>query len=165
MTRKGTDSNGTDSGKVLIYGIGNPGRQDDALGILLVDAIGQWISDNGLQHIFTDQNYQLNIEDADHIAGYDLVIFADASIIEISDYLLEKVEPDLRADFSMHSVEPSFVVGLCQQMFGKTPDCYQLHIKGYEFEFMGEPSDNARANLDSALHALKNFLLSHSPVY
>ena len=147
-------------GSVLVYGIGNPGRQDDALGTSLVDMIDQWITEKDYRHIHTDQNYQLNIEDADLIGNYDLVIFVDASVLEITSTLMEEVQPDLRTDFSMHSVEPAFVVGLCRQMFKKTPKCYQLHIKAYEFGFMKPMTQQARQNLELAFQQLCNFILS-----
>ena len=60
--------------KVLIYGYGNPGRQDDALGILLVEKMELWAKENGLGFIDFDSNYQLNIEDAMAISEYDIVI-------------------------------------------------------------------------------------------
>lgn len=124
--------------------------------------IDQWIVDQGHQHIHTDQNYQLNIEDADRIGSYDLVIFVDASVLDIASTLMEEVKPDLRTDFSMHSVEPAFVVGLCQQMFNSTPKCYQLHIKGYEFGFMKSMTKQAKQNLEAAFQELCNFILSFS---
>ena len=91
-----------------------------------------WIQEENLSGIDTDQNYQLNIEDAERISGFDLVIFVDASVHDIKSTLIEKISPDFRADFSMHSVEPAFVVGLCHQMFNDNPECYQMHMFGSE---------------------------------
>ncbi|MEE8441655.1 MAG: hypothetical protein V3S41_08045 [Spirochaetia bacterium] len=69
--------------KILIYGIGNPGRQDDGLGALLVEEIQRAVGSTtptGADHEFSfDANYQLNIEDAEAISRHDIVVFADAS--------------------------------------------------------------------------------------
>lgn len=161
MTGNATDRKQQTEKTILVYGIGNPGRQDDALGVLLAEKLEVWIRENQVQHVETDQNYQLNIEDADRIAGFDLVIFADASLKMIDNILLEKVEPDLRTDFSMHSVEPAFVVGLCQQMFNRHPLSYQLHIKGNSFEFMRPLTAEAKQNLELAFEKLTEIIISN----
>lgn len=147
------------SKKVLVYGYGNPGRQDDAAGIVMADNMGAWAKTNGYSWLETDQNYQLNIEDADKISDYDLVVFVDASIIEIDTFLLESVYPDLKTDFSMHSCSPSFILGLCGEISKNCPKVYQLHIKAYEFGFMKEISEATRKNLEEAERFLKKFLL------
>ena len=59
---------------ILFYGYGNPGRQDDALGISFVDEMEKWVKSQKLENIDFDTNYQLNIEDAEKISQYDLVI-------------------------------------------------------------------------------------------
>lgn len=145
--------------RILVYGYGNPGRQDDALGILLAEAIDIWARENNISRLETDQNYQLNIEDADKIAHYDLVIFADASVEDIDSFQIDEVVPDTKIDFTMHSVTPSFVVGLCHEVFTGKTKVYQLQIKGYEWEFMNSITRNAENNLISAIAFLKKFIL------
>ena len=144
--------------KVLIYGYGNPGRQDDALGIVMADRIRAWIEEHVHNSLEVDQNYQLNIEDADKIRDYDLVVFVDASVKDIQDFELEEVTPTLTTEFSMHSVSPAFVLGLCNEISDTCPKVFQLHIKGYEFEFMKEMSNRAKTNLDGAEKYLKSFI-------
>ncbi|MFL7814309.1 MAG: Ni/Fe hydrogenase, partial [Anaerolineales bacterium] len=78
--------------QVLVYGYGNPGRQDDGLGIALVDKLEEWASQQGLDGVQFENNYQLNIEDAEAISGKDLVIFADASEEEIVDFCFSEVD-------------------------------------------------------------------------
>jgi hydrogenase maturation protease len=143
---------------ILIYGVGNPGRQDDALGILLVKKMDAWILEKKYTCITTDQNYQLNIEDAESISHYDLVIFLDASVNEIESVLIEPVIPDLKMDFSMHHVTPSFIVGLCRHIFNRIPEAYQLHIKAYKFNFVENISARANKSLIMAFKLLTEFL-------
>jgi hydrogenase maturation protease len=140
--------------KILLYGYGNPGRQDDGLGILVTQKIEAWAKENNLNSVVTDTNYQLNIEDAYNLNDYDKVIFADASIENIEDYKFHQLKPVINPQFSMHSVSPEFVIGLCQEIYNDIPDAYLLHIKGYEWDFMSELSDQANKNLSSAYHFL-----------
>lgn len=142
--------------KILVCGYGNPGRQDDGLGILLAEMIDEWAKAKGYKNIVTDTNFQLNIEDAYNLNLYDIVIYLDASKEEIEAYLFEKLSPRLNTNFSMHSVSPSFVLGLCQEIYNSVPQSYLLHIKGYQWEFMVDPTDKAYNNLKKAYTFLKN---------
>ena len=127
----------------------------------MAERMETWIREQGLKDITTDQNYQLNIEDAEYISHFDLVIFLDASVGSIDSVLLEGVKPDLKTDFSMHSASPSFIVGLCQNIFKKSPEAYQLHLKAYKFNFMKPITRKAKRNLDSGFAYLKEFIVSY----
>jgi len=136
--------------KILIYGYGNPGRQDDGLGILLTEKLEEWATKNGHDFLDFDSNYQLNIEDALEISEYDLVIFADASIEDLSDYAITRVEPCQKTEFTMHAMTPAFVLHLCQSLYNKYPKTFLMHLKGYEFDFLGKLTDQAKENLNGA---------------
>jgi hydrogenase maturation protease len=144
---------------ILIYGYGNPGRQDDGLGVLLAEELERWSGQTGL-NIQTDSNYQLNLEDAAGIANYDLVIFADASKEDIPPFLFEPLQPSEKVEYTMHAVSPAFVLHLCHQVFNCQPKAYLLHVKGYEWEFMGEMTEKAKRNLVMAGDYLKDFILA-----
>ena len=139
--------------KILIYGYGNPGRQDDGLGAAFIAAIEKWAAEQKVENIVLDTNYQLNIEDAHLISAYDKVIFVDATIEPIESYSFTKVIPsDAKVEFTMHAVSPAFVVDLCQKIFGNTPEAWLLHLKGYQWEFEERLSDQAKENLSAALN-------------
>jgi hydrogenase maturation protease len=144
--------------QILVYGYGNPGRQDDVLGVRLAEAIDEWAVQNKYDFIETDTNYQLNIEDAVIIKDKDLVIFADASQEEMDDYLLTKVVADSKVDFTMHHVNPSYIHYLCNDLYQKVPESFLLHIKGYKWEFMGNLTKMAESNLNKAKAFLQSFL-------
>lgn len=144
--------------KILVYGIGNPGRQDDSLGIELSYKIDQWKEKKRYESIDVVQNYQLNIEDAERLSHYSHVIFADASIDTESSYKYISVTDKYDVDFSMHSVTPSFVLGLCRVLFKKEVAAYELHIRGEKWEFMEPLSANAIKNLEIAANFLKKEL-------
>jgi hydrogenase maturation protease len=134
----------------LVYGYGNPGRQDDGLGILLAERWESWAVKHGIDHIDFEFNYQLNIEDAHTISQYEIVIFADASVEDIEDIKLAKVEPTNRTEFTMHAMYPGFILHLCQSLYNASPNTYLLSMKAFEFEFNEEISAGAQRNLDMA---------------
>ncbi len=147
--------------KVLIYGYGNPGRQDDGLGIKLVEKLEAQAEKNGHKSMDFESNYQLNIEDAHTISTYDLVIFVDASVEkDVDDIILKTVMPTEKTEFTMHAMLPGFILYLCQNLYGKYPDTYLLSIKGYEFEFMEDMTDRAKENLKKAINLITGFLFS-----
>ena len=145
--------------KILIYGYGNPGRQDDGLGNAFTSRIQEWVAIEGLHDFHFDSNYQLNIEDAEAIANMDLVIFADASEEEIEDFCLTKVDGTSGVTFTTHAASPGYIVKLCEELFNKKPHVLLLHIKGYEWEFKEGLSDKAVDNLNASLIYMKKRLL------
>ena len=144
--------------QILVYGYGNPGRQDDGLGNELVRRLEEWVIAEGLVDIAFDSNYQLNIEDADAIAQNDLVIFVDASEEDIEDFCLSSVDGKGKLAFTTHAASPSYIVKLCQELFQKTPRVFLLHIKGYEWTFQEGLSSRAEENLGKALDFMKKIL-------
>jgi len=145
--------------KTLVYGFGNPGRQDDALGIMLADEIENWAAAEGFDWISVDSNYQLNIEDAATIAEYQRIIFADASKEEnIDSFLINKLQPSAQVEFTMHAVSPAFILHLCQSIYDKHPEASLLHMKGYEWDLQEGLSPKALKNLKDATAALKKMI-------
>jgi hydrogenase maturation protease len=144
--------------QILVYGYGNPGRQDDGLGIALTQRLAAWVSDNQIPGVEFDNNYQLNIEDAAAIAQKDLVIFADASEEDIEDFCVSQVDSSSKVSFTTHAASPGYIVQLCKELFQKEPLVLLLHIKGYEWAFQEGLSERARENLDRALEYMKTLL-------
>jgi len=142
----------TENKSILLYGYGNPGRQDDGLGNQFVEEMKDWIIKNNIKGVVLDSNYQLNIEDSDTISDKDIVVFIDASIEDINDFYIDKVDPsDAKVEFTMHAVSVGFVVSLCNKLYDKYPQVYLLHIKAYEFEFKEGLTEKAKQNLDKAV--------------
>ncbi|MFZ2655036.1 MAG: hydrogenase maturation protease [Victivallales bacterium] len=148
------------SSQVLIYGIGNPSRQDDALGILFTELMREWVESKKLPNIFFDSNYQLNIEDALSISEKDIVIFVDASREAVEDFNFRRLKGSDKIAFSTHSMDPESVLSLCEDLFEKTPSTYLLTIKGYAWDLDAQLTCGARRNLDSALEFMKGNLNS-----
>lgn len=144
---------------ILVYGYGNPGRQDDGAGVLLAEELDKWIAERKLTDVHTDTNYQLNLEDAATVSRYDLVIFADASQGELDDFRMDRLTGSGQVEFTMHAVSPAFILHLSKEVFNREPEAYLLHIKGYEWEFMAGMTEKAKINLRNALHFVEDFIL------
>ncbi|HBH06149.1 MAG TPA: Ni/Fe hydrogenase [Flavobacteriales bacterium] len=141
----------------LIYGIGNPGRQDDALGILAIEELKS--NTPATSGIDFEQNYQLNIEDAELISKYDLVYFIDASMEDVLDFKIESLSPDnQQIEFTMHAVSPAYILYLCHSLFGRMPEAYVVHVKGFEWNLKEGLTEKARSSLNTALIELKKLL-------
>jgi len=151
--------------KILIYGYGNPGREDDGLGYELVKRLEKWSIQSGIQDIEFDSNYQLNIEDAEIISAKDLVIFVDASEEEIEDFILTEVTGEKDVSFTTHAASPGYIVKLCSDLFGKCPEVYLLHIRGYQWEFKEGLSERAEKNVQKALGFMQEYLLDLQTKY
>ena len=144
--------------RILVYGYGNPGREDDGLGIALVNKLEEWALDNQLTGISFDNNYQLNIEDAEVISNHDLVIFADASEEDIDDFCFSVVDGTAKLAFTTHAASPGYILKLCQELFQKEPLVLLLHIKGYKWAFQEGLSAKAELNLEGAFSSMKELL-------
>ncbi len=147
--------------KILFYGYGNPGRQDDALGICFIEELQCWVEKEKLDYIFFDSNYQLNIEDADRISTFDLVFFVDASMEAIETFSITEVqESSAQVEFTMHAISPGVVLNLCRQIYSSAPIVYLISIKGYEWDldFDRKLSEKARQNMQAAWQKTKTFL-------
>ncbi len=145
--------------KILVYGYGNPGRQDDGLGNALVSLVEQAQFPN----VDIDSNYQLNIEDADNISKFDAVIFVDASTKDDPPFSFTNITPAGEIRFTTHSMGPDSVLALCHDIYDKIPDAYLLAIPGYEWKEMHEGlTEKAKENLEKAFEFISSLLKKSS---
>ncbi len=140
--------------KILVYGYGNIGRQDDGLGVELASLVEQ----AQFTFVDTDSNYQLNIEDADNIIPYDVVIFADASVKAVAPFQFYRIAPAKEITFTTHAMAPQSVLALCEDISEVVPECYIMEMPGYEWEFNEEMTEKAKNNLKEATSFIMNLL-------
>lgn len=141
--------------KILIFGYGNPGRHDDALGPLFVQRIEQM----NLKNIYVDADYQLNVELGAELAEYDKVIFVDASKEGEEPFSIKRVFPSKNITFTTHSVNAESVIAICDEYFGSAPEAWMLGIRGYDFTIGEGITDNAQRNLELAWQYLNKILI------
>jgi hydrogenase maturation protease len=137
-----------DDPSVLIYGIGNVGRQDDGLGWAFID----WLeAESVCSKAETQRHYQLHLEDADLISRKRRVLFIDATKdASVESFSLEPAEPRLDFSFTSHAISIPSIMATCQQCFQRLPEVYVLAIRGYEWELKMGLTQRARGNLVDA---------------
>jgi hydrogenase maturation protease len=146
--------------RILVYGFGNPGKEDDGLGIALAENMEL----ERMAGVTVEKNYQLNVEDALTVAQHDMVVFVDASTSDIADFRFKALIPESEVSFTTHAMSPGAVLELCFQLYGKKPPAYLLEIKGRSWNMHEEISKEAKLNLKAASQFLKRILLSARPI-
>lgn len=144
---------------LLVYGYGNPGRQDDGLGIALVEELTRRLAAAPAAGVAFESNYQLNAEDALTISKYDEVVFADAAVAGDEPFAFRRIEPAAAIAFSTHAMAPGTVLALCEELYGRKPVAHLLTIRGYAWEPATPPTPEALANLAAAVEFILPRLL------
>lgn len=138
---------------LLVFGWGNPGRGDDALGPLLVEqlaGLAQAQLPAGRLECLTD--FQLQIEHALDIAGRERVLFVDASIGLQTPFVVRSVVAAPQAGFTTHALAPEALLKVYNDMeHAPAPPCTLLAIRAQCFELGETPSEQALADLEKAL--------------
>ena len=140
--------------RVLVLGIGNPGRRDDGLGAAAVNRLEAM----HIPGVSCDANYQLNIEDALACARHDIVIIVDAAAAARRPYSLIEIKAEASYPPTSHSLGPAAVLSLCSTLYGRTPEAHLLAIRGYDWEIGGGLSPRAEANLGQAVEFVGRFI-------
>ena len=143
-----------ESKSILVYGFGNPGRQDDGLGPAIIERL----ENEGIPGVVTDCNYQLNIEDAYSVAENDVVVFVDASLDADEPFSFSRIEASAEITFTTHSMSPQSVLALCAELYDRKLEAFVLGIKGYEWDFEVGLTSKAENNFNEAYTFLKNWL-------
>jgi len=145
--------------RILVFGIGNPGRGDDALGSFVIERLESWAAEQQLGDALTlDANYQLMAEDALAVSEHDIVIFVDASMEHIDGLLFTRVHPAGRIAFSTHAMSAESIVALAQELYGCETETYMLHLEGASYEFQEPLSRTAERALESGVRFLTELI-------
>lgn len=143
----------------LVLCFGNPARADDGIGPAIADRL-EALSLNG---VAVESNYQLCVEDALIVAESALVVFVDAAVAGEEPFSFEPVLPRPGLDCTTHSLGPRQVLGLAEEVFGRSPESYLLAIRGYSFDMFKEGlTEVAEGNLEAALEFLADFFAYES---
>lgn len=141
--------------KILALGIGNTGRQDDGLGWLFLDFLKVQNTTFDIEY-----RYQLQIEDAELLSGYDEVIFVDATKEETNaGFFLKPCQASDKYSFSTHALVPEAILYLTNKLYDHNPQSSIFGIQGYEWELKIGLSKKANENLDKAKNYFKEKVL------
>lgn len=141
----------TDSNRILLVGIGNSGRGDDGLGWKFADYFKE--KTNSCFNPFDiEYRYQLQIEDTVLICKYDIVLFADASHLVLTNGF--EIKPCTAAShyfYSSHMQSPETILYLANELYNKFPETYTIALTGYNWGLKTSLSKEAEKNLASAI--------------
>jgi len=141
----------TDSNRILLIGIGNSGRGDDGLGWKFSDYFKEQ-TNNSSNPFDIEYRYQLQIEDTVLISKYDIVLFADASHIELANgFEIKPCTPASHYYYSSHMQSPETILYLANELYNKFPEAYTIAITGHLWGLKTSLSKEAEKNLNSAI--------------
>jgi hydrogenase maturation protease len=140
--------------RVLVLGIGNPGRGDDGLGAAAAERLGG----RGLAGVTCDANYQLNVEDALACSRHDIVVFVDAARGLGTPFSWSGVAEEASLPAMTHALGPSAVLALCVALYGRRPEAHLLAVRGHRWDVGEGLSSRAEADLAAALAFLEGFI-------
>ncbi len=147
--------------KTIIFGIGNIGRQDDGLGWLFLDHL----KEEGFENSDLEYRYQLQIEDAELICNYDIVIFVDAVKNELTEgYYFKTCKPSSKYGFSTHELAPETILHLANSLYNHQPKSYILGIEGVQWNLEIGLSSKAKLNFKKAKTSFIENMLSPDSV-
>lgn len=138
-----------------MIGYGNPARGDDGLGPALAARLEQL----QLPEVTVEADYQLSLEHAALIAGYAVVVFADAARDATGPFYFAPLEAAPTRPGSSHAASPAQIAALARDCFGATPRCYVLGIRAHALDDFREGlTPEGAAGLEAALAFLVRFL-------
>ncbi len=144
---------------ILIIGIGNPSRGDDALGPLLIERLETL----HLPDVELLTDFQLQVEFALDLQGRQQVIFIDASLNATPPFEFSSVTAVEDSSYSSHALSPGAVLHAYRKLFGEPPPAFVLAIRGEAFELGEGLSEAAVDNLEAALGWLRERLTCPCP--
>ncbi len=148
---------------ILVIGVGNPSRGDDAIGPLLLEQLRAEMARGGAEEqsaIELLDAYQLQPEHALDLHGRQRVIVVDASHSAPAPFVVTAVTADPSHAFSTHSLSPAALAAVYQRLYGTAPGLRVLAIRGERFGLGEGLSASAAANLEAALAWLRAELLT-----
>jgi len=139
--------------EIVLIGYGNPGRGDDALGPMLIEAVEQ----QALPQVECLTDMQLQIEHVTDLENRRLIIFADADAACAAPFEFTPVTAARDDSYSSHAMSPAALLYAYRQVHHEdAPTAYILRIRGYDFGLGAPLSGQATGNL----HAAATFTLS-----
>ena len=132
--------------KVLVVGYGNRSRTDDGVGWFVVEQLQK----NEQVHADFLILHQLEVELAETISHYEMIIFVDAATAQNPQLVTRKeVLPTLQGHAVTHYFTASDLLALCQSLYHRLPHGALFSIRGEDFNFGATLSPSTeRAALD-----------------
>ena len=140
---------------VLIIGIGNPSRGDDALGPAVVARIEELLAaEIARGQVETLIDFQLQLEHTLDIAGRETVFIVDASVVAAEPLSISRiVADDAHPPFS-HMMSPAALLNAYERSFGQAPPIWAVAVRGRTFDLGAPIGDEAMTHVEPAARAI-----------
>jgi Ni,Fe-hydrogenase maturation factor len=162
--------------RVLLFGVGNPSRGDDALGWDFLDHFFKVFSgedsfeeksvsvkSEDFSTLTFRKSLQLGLEDAEYCNQFDSVYFIDASVDEgFDNYRLREISDNFTSQVFSHSQNPDSIIHLSRKLFSSNVKANVLEIKGKQFELGESKSQFAEENLKKAISYFQEEILGNA---
>ncbi len=152
--------------RILVIGYGNPSRQDDGVGLAVVNGLrtrmGQARLDEG-DDGFDDLGHrldtlflqQLSPELVDTLIDYDHLVLVDAhfgiypELVHHAD-----LDPQAGAAIVSHHFKPGALLALARQLYGRSPSGELISVRGHAFDFTSELSPDTATGVAQVVEEL-----------
>jgi hydrogenase maturation protease len=133
--------------RIVVFGWGNEARGDDALGPLLVRRIEAMC----LPDVETIEDYQLQVEHALDLEGFDMALFIDASRVAPAPFGFVEIGPSATRTPTTHALSPQAVLDVFVKVTGRPPPAaFVLGVRGERFGLGEELSPASARNFGRA---------------
>jgi hydrogenase maturation protease len=156
----------------LVIGYGNPSREDDGVGLAVVNGLrvrlGLPLLDEEVDG-FDDLGHpldtlflqQLTPELSETLAAYDHVIFVDAHLGLYEELVHHAaITPAPETTMVSHHMKPSALLSMTAQLFHASPTCELISIRGFSFDFSDTLSPQTAQGVGQVIEELWN--LAHN---
>lgn len=139
--------------KICVIGIGNTLRKDDGIAQFVCDKLKENF-DGKIEIVVTQQ---LDIGWAEKIKNFNTVFFVDASVYD-EFFFIKKIEGKELLQTTSHHLNVAALIEFTKKIYHTKTDYYLCGIKGYDFDFGFELSEDAK------FYALKVIDLLHEKI-
>lgn len=147
--------------RIAVVGFGHPDRCDDRLGWHAVEQLARrgWEGKVALV-----ARHQLEIEDAETVAGLDRVVFVDARVDDPNgpprrDWELAPIAARVESTAISHCLTPATVLALAEALYGRAPaEAWLGTARAYRLDFGRELSAPALAAAESLIGEIEALL-------
>jgi hydrogenase maturation protease len=148
---------------LLVIGIGNPLREDDAVGLYLVERLQKHFGANFHGMVV----YEPDIALAETIAAHRTVLIVDALAAEKELPFRLTPLPAAATIFpsgglSSHVFDWGMLLAMARDLFGHLPEAFICGIRAHCFGIAEELSPQCRADAEAAFSMLCEFTVAHS---
>lgn len=143
--------------KVLIFGYGNPDRQDDGVAWHILRRVAELRRDLPLPGTCDDEftnsdpdvtflfDLQLTPDMAEFVAGFDQVVFVDAHTGAVPEEIHnEELTPHYQRSPFTHHMTPQTLLSFAQSLYSSSITGRLISVRGYEFGFSNDLSPRTR---------------------